>query len=392
MKKENEIPAGPETAGALDGVRVIDLSRVLSGPYCTQILADHGAEVIKVEPPAGDETRTWGPPFVGDVAAYYQGLNRNKRGIWLDLSSPSGGRGLLQLLEGVDVLVENFKSGTMERWGLGYDVLSQRFPGLIHCRVSGFGADGPLGGMPGYDAAIQAMSGIMSVNGDAEGQPTRVGVPIVDMVTGLNAAIGVLLALQERKRSGRGQFVDVALFDCALSILHPHTASHFADGKTPARTGNAHPNITPYDIFPTAGNPIFLAVGNDRQFRTLCVELGAPGLADDPDYASNSKRGANRHRLKEVLAGLLKAHDAQTLSERLLRAGVPCSGVLDIPQALRHPHTAHRRMVVSQDGYTGIASPVKLSRTPASYRRPPPALGQHQLEFDFAIDSGAGID
>ncbi|NYT25095.1 CoA transferase [Alcaligenaceae bacterium] len=392
MKKENEIPAGPETAGALDGVRVIDLSRVLSGPYCTQILADHGAEVIKVEPPAGDETRTWGPPFVGDVAAYYQGLNRNKRGIWLDLSSPSGGRGLLQLLEGADVLVENFKSGTMERWGLGYDVLSQRFPGLIHCRVSGFGADGPLGGMPGYDAAIQAMSGIMSVNGDAEGQPTRVGVPIVDMVTGLNAAIGVLLALQERKRSGRGQFVDVALFDCALSILHPHTASYFADGQTPARTGNAHPNITPYDIFPTAGNPIFLAVGNDRQFRTLCVELGAPGLADDPDYASNSKRGANRHRLKEALAGLLKSHDAQALSERLLRAGVPCSGVLDIPQALRHPHTAHRRMVVSQDGYTGIASPVKLSRTPASYRRPPPALGQHQLEFDFAIDSGAGIN
>ena len=383
MEKDIETATGPRVAGAMDGVRVLDLSRVLSGPYCTQILADHGAEVIKVEPPSGDETRTWGPPFMGDVAAYYQGINRNKRGITLDLASPAGSASLLQLLEDADVLVENFKSGTMERWGLGYDVLSKRFPGLIHCRVSGFGADGPLGGMPGYDAAIQAISGIMSVNGDPDGEPTRVGVPIVDMVTGLNAAIGVLLALQERERSGRGQFVDIALFDCALSILHPHTANHFAAGGTPARTGNAHPNITPYDIFPTAGDPIFLAVGNDGQFRTLCTELGAPELADDPRYASNSSRGVNRQTLKASLVSLLKKQDSSTLAERLIRAGVPCSSVLSIPQALQHPHTAHRQMIVSQDGYTGIASPVKLSRTPASYRRLPPTLGQHQLEFDF---------
>lgn len=385
MSKETIFPAAMAAAGALDGIRIIDLSRVLSGPYCTQMLADHGADVIKVEPPAGDETRTWGPPFIGDVAAYYQGINRNKRGTWLDLSSPAGCKSLLLLLEDADVLVENFKSGTMERWGLGFDVLSERFPRLIHCRISGFGADGPLGGMPGYDAAIQAMTGIMSVNGDAAGVPTRVGVPIVDMVTGMNAAMGVLLALHERQRSGRGQFVDMALFDCALSILHPHTASYFAAGSTPARTGNAHPNITPYDIFPTATDPIFLAVGNDKQFRILCAELGQPDLADDPRYTSNSLRSANRPAVKQALTELLERHDASVLSERLIRAGVPCSSVLSIPQALNHPHTAHRKMVIERDGYVGVASPVKLSRTPASYRMPPPMFGQHQLEFEFLV-------
>lgn len=369
--------------GALDGIRVIDLSRVLSGPYCTQILADHGADVIKIEPPSGDETRTWGPPFIGDVAAYYQGINRNKRGAWLDLSSEAGRNSLLKQLESADVLVENFKSGTMERWGLGFEGLSERFPQLIHCRISGFGADGPLGGMPGYDAAIQALSGIMSVNGDPAGEPTRVGVPIVDMVTGMNAAIGVLMALQARRRNGRGQFVDIALFDCALSILHPHTASYFASGAEPGRTGNAHPNITPYDIFPTATDPIFLAVGNDRQFKLLCTALGVPEMADDPRYAANSHRSTNRQMLRQSLVDLLSGHDAHALSEKLLQMGVPCSSVLSIPQALQHPHTAHRQMVIERDGYSGIASPVKLSHTPARYRTPPPAFGQHQLEFDF---------
>lgn len=372
---------------ALDGVRIVDLSRVLSGPYSTQILGDHGAHVIKVEPPTGDETRTWGPPFVGDVAAYYQGINRNKLGAWLDLSTPLGRENLMRLLADADVLVENFKWGTMEKWGLGFDVLSERFPRLIHCRVSGFGGDGPLGGMPGYDAAIQAMSGIMSVNGDAAGAPTRVGVPIVDMVTGMNATIGILLALQERVRSGRGQFIDVALFDCALSILHPHTPNYFAAGQTPARTGNAHPNITPYDIFPTASDPIFLAVGNDRQFHKLCEQLGAPQLASEVRYATNGERCAHRDELRVELTELLRQHEGQALAERLIRAGVPCSSVLSIPQALEHPHTAHRQMVVKRGDYTGVASPIKLSRTPASYRMPPPAFGQHQCEFDFAGDA-----
>jgi len=228
--------------GALAGIRVIDLSRVLGGPYCGQILADHGAEVLKIEPPQGDETRTWGPPFENGVASYYMGLNRNKTGMHLDLTQPEGRETLLGLLEGAD-------------------------PKLVHCRVSGFGADGPLGGLPGYDAAIQAMTGLMSVNGEVGSEPLRIGLPVVDMVTGLNAVIGVLLALQERQRSGRGQFVEAALYDCGLSLLHPHAANWFGDGRLPGRTGNAHPNIYPYDAFPTRTVPVFLAVGNDRQFQ-----------------------------------------------------------------------------------------------------------------------------
>src|SRR6266852_2574609 len=204
--------------GALAGIKVIDLSRVLGGPYCTQMLGDHGADVIKVEPPQGDETRSWGPPFQGDAASYFIGVNRNKRGIALDLAKPDGRAVLFRLLEPADVLVENFKTGTLERWGMGYDeVLSQKFPRLVHCRVSGFGADGPLGGHPGYDAAVQGMAGLMSLNGEPEGEPLRVGVPVVDLATGLNAALAIMMALQERTRSGKGQFVEATLYDCAVA-------------------------------------------------------------------------------------------------------------------------------------------------------------------------------
>jgi crotonobetainyl-CoA:carnitine CoA-transferase CaiB-like acyl-CoA transferase len=367
--------------GALAGIKVIDLSRVLGGPYCTQILGDHGADVLKVEPPQGDETRTWGPPFTGGTSAYFQGVNRNKRGIVLDLKDLAAREALLGLLEGADVLVENFKPGTMEGWGLTIEVLAARFPRLVHCRVSGFGADGPLGGLPGYDAAVQAMTGLMSVNGDAEGEPTRMGVPVVDMVTGLNAAIGVLLALQERARSGRGQFVDVALYDCGLSILHPHAANFFASGKAPVRTGNAHPNIAPYDAFATAKGEIFLAVGNDGQFRKLCQHLGEPDLADDPRYLTNGERSVNRGALKPILEALLAKYEAGPLAEALIAAGVPCGPVASVPEALAHSHTRHRGMVVEEGDYVGVGAPVKLSRTPASYRRPPPRFGEHDGEM-----------
>lgn len=361
------------TTGALQGIRVIDLSRVLGGPYCGQILGDHGADVLKIEPPQGDETRTWGPPFEqGGVASYYMGLNRNKRGLRLDLASEAGREQLLTLLEGADVLLENFKTGTLERWGIGYEVLSQRFPMLVHCRVSGYGADGPLGGLPGYDAAIQALTGIMSVNGETGGEPLRVGIPVVDMVTGLNAAIGVLLALNERQRSGRGQFVEAALFDCGLSLLHPHAANLFGGAATPARTGNAHPNIYPYDAFPTRGAPIFIAVGNDGQFRKLCEQLGAPALATQAAYASAGARSSNRARLREELVALLAQVDGASFVEALSAVGVPCAPILDVAQALAHPHAAHRSMLVQLGGYRGMASPIKLSRTPASYRLAPP--------------------
>lgn len=359
--------------GALAGVRVIDLSRVLGGPYCGQILADHGADVLKIEPPQGDETRTWGPPFENGVASYYMGLNRNKRGMRLDLTQSADRETLLALLTEADVLLENFKTGTLEKWGLGYDTLKVEFPRLVHCRVSGYGADGPLGGLPGYDAAIQALSGIMSVNGEVGGEPLRVGLPVVDMVTGLNAVIGVLLALQERQRSGQGQFVEAALYDCGLSLLHPHAANWFGDGRIPGRTGNAHPNIYPYDAFPTATVPVFLAVGNDRQFRQLCGVLGHPALADDSAFNHAGARSVHREALRARLLELMATLDGEALVQQLSDKGVPCAPILDVPHALSHPHTAHRGMTVSlPGGYRGLASPIKLSRTPASYRLPPP--------------------
>ncbi|WP_330727759.1 CoA transferase [Burkholderia multivorans] len=375
-----------ERPGALAGLRIIDLSRVLGGPYATQVLADHGAEVIKIEPPSGDETRTWGPPFDGDTASYFLGVNRNKLGIVLDLAKPGDRERLLGLLDEADALVENFRIGTMERWGLDFDALHARFPRLVYCRVSGFGADGPLGGLPGYDAAVQAMAGLMSVNGEAGGAPLRVGVPIVDLVTGLNAALGVLMALRERDASGRGQFVETTLFDCALSILHPHTPNFFHSGRAPVRTGNAHPNITPYDSFPTATVDIFLAVGNNGQFAALCDVLGTRDWLDDPRFADNRARSANRTALRALLETALAAHDGAALAERLMRSGVPCAPVLGLDAALAHPHVAHRAMKVELGAHRGIASPIKLGRTPATYRRAPPALNEHAAQLFGAAD------
>jgi crotonobetainyl-CoA:carnitine CoA-transferase CaiB-like acyl-CoA transferase len=360
------------TQGALAGIRVLDISRILGGPYCGQILGDHGADVLKIEPPQGDDTRTWGPPFKDGVASYYHGLNRNKRVQHLDFSTEEGRAALLALVAEADVLIENFKTGTMERWGIGYETLSQRFPRLVWCRVSGFGADGPLGALPGYDAAVQAMTGIMSVNGEAEGGPLRVGLPVVDMVTGLNAVIGVLLALQERQRSGRGQFVEAALYDSGISLLHPHAANWFMDGSAPRRTGNAHPNIYPYDALATGTDPVFVAVGNDRQFASLCGCIGLPALATDPRFATAGVRSVNRDALKQRLETAMAAFDGRVLVEQLMAAGVPAAPVLPVAAALEHPHTAHRGMVVElEGGYRGIGAPVKLGRTPASYRHAP---------------------
>lgn len=368
-------------AGALAGIRVLDLSRILGGPYCGQILGDHGADVLKVEPPGGDDTRTWGPPFRDGVASYYHGLNRNKRVQHLDLTTPTDRETLLALVAEADVLVENFKTGTMERWGIGHDELSKRFPRLIWCRVSGFGSDGPLGALPGYDAAVQAMTGIMSINGEADGGPLRVGLPVVDMVTGLNAVIGVLLALQERQRSGRGQLVEAALYDSGLSLLHPHAANWFMDGRAPRRTGNAHPNIYPYDALRTGTEPVFVAVGNDRQFAAFCRVIGVPELAQDAHYATAGARSVHRDGLKQTLEATLAAFDGRTLVDDLMAAGVPAAPVLPVDAALQHPHTLHRGMVVEMDGgYQGLGAPVKLSRTPATYRHAPLTPGERFLD------------
>jgi len=399
----------PETAGALAGVRVVDLSRVLGGPYCTQILGDHGADVIKVEPPGGDETRDFGPPFETDAdgrivsSAYYLGVNRNKRGIALDLGTEAGRAVVLRLLEGADVLVENFRTGTMERWGLGYDqALSERFPRLVYCRVSGFGADGPLGGNPGYDSVVQAMAGLFSVNGTPESGPTRIGVPIVDMVTGLYAAVGVTMALMERARSDRGQFIDATLLDCGLSILHPHAAGWLLNGHMPQLTGNTHPYVTPYALFPTRTRPLFLGIANDGQFRKLADVLGRPELATDDRFRTNRLRGENRAALSAILTPLLAEWDGDELARRLLAVGVAAGPTNTVAEILTDPHVAHRRMVVEQDGYKGVGSPLALGRTPWSARRPPPAFaadtravlaeaGYADTEIDALIADGAVV-
>ncbi len=378
-------PTPPNNAGSLAGIRVIDLSRVLGGPYCTQILADHGASVLKIEPPQGDETRGWGPPFDADgVASYFLGLNRNKQGRTMDFTQPAQREELLTLLQDADVLVENFKTGTLEKWGLGFDTLHQKFPRLVHCRVSGFGADGPLGGLPGYDAAIQALCGIMSVNGESGGDALRVGLPVVDMVTGLNAALGVMFALTERSRSGKGQFVESSLYDCGLSLLHPHAANHLQDGRVPGRSGNAHPNIYPYDTCATKTEKIFLAVGNDKQFATLCQTIGATALASDARFLTNRDRSVNRAALKALLEQALAHFECAPLADTLVRAGVPCAPIQNVPQALAHAHTVHRQMVVQIGDYRGVASPIKLSRTPASYRLAPPQFQSPQAANDDA--------
>jgi crotonobetainyl-CoA:carnitine CoA-transferase CaiB-like acyl-CoA transferase len=362
--------------GALSGLKVIDLSRVLGGPYCTQILADHGAEVIKIEPPQGDETRDWGPPFQDGLSAYFAGVNRNKRSLGLDIAQARGRETLLRLLAGADVLVENFKPGTLEKWNLGHgEVLAPRFPRLVHCRITGFGSDGPFGGFPGYDAVIQAMAGLISINGAPASGPVRLGIPLVDLGSGLNALAGILMALVARQTSGKGQLLEVTLYDAGISLLHPHAANWFMNGKPPRLTGNAHPNISPYDLYPTRGRPIFLGIGNDRQFATLCRELGRPEMAADARFRGNAERLKNRDALTALLGDLLASQDGEALAARLLAAGVPAGAALDVPGALNHPHTRHREMVIEKDGYRGTGIPIKLAATPGAVHSKPPAFG-----------------
>ena len=391
--------------GALAGLRVVDLTRVLGGPYCTMILSDHGADVVKVEPPQGDEVRDWGPPFAPNPdgtqdASYFIGVNRNKRSLGLDLRLPAGRDVLWRLLDGADVLVENFKPGAMEAWGLGYADLSARFPGLVHCRISGFGAEGPLGGRPGYDAVLQAMTGLMSINGD--GVPTRMGAPVVDLATGLYSALAIAMALHERTRSGLGQFLDMTLHDCGMSLLHPQAANWFGGGGRPKALGNPHPNIAPYDAYPTATCPVFLAIGNDAQFRKLCALLDRPALADDPRFGSNAERVRHRSALTDALRGAFAAEDGRDLANRLLAAGLPAGPVLAVDEALAEPHTAARGMVVGAGATRALGTSIKMSRTPGGMRAPPPRFGEHgaailaELGYDEAArtalaDSGAWL-
>jgi len=366
--------------GALAGVKVVDLTRVLGGPFGTQLLADHGADVIKLEPPQGDEVRDWGPPFHEDDAAYFIGINRNKRSVGLDLGKPEGREVLLRLLASADVIIENFKPGSMEAWGIGYEDLKKKFPKLVYCKISGFGSDGPLGGFPGYDGIVGAMTGHYSVNGSQESGPMRLGLPVVDISMGLYCVIGILLAMREREISGEGQQIEVTLYDAAMSLMHPHFPNYHLSGKIPQLTGNQHANLVPYGMYPTKTVPVMIGAGNNRAFKKVCEVLDRPELAEDPRFKTNGDRQNNREALNEIISAKLAEVDGIAFALELLKVGLPCGPVLNAKQVLESEHTKARGIVYEKDWYKGTGTPVRLSRTPGGLKSTPPKFSQHARE------------
>jgi crotonobetainyl-CoA:carnitine CoA-transferase CaiB-like acyl-CoA transferase len=370
-------------AAPLDGVTIVDFTRVLSGPYCTMLLADMGARVIKVEQRGrGDDTRAWGPPFVNGESAYFLSINRNKESLTLDLKHPAARAVLDCLLPRADVLVENFRPGTMERLGLGYDALAPRFPRLVYCSISGFGQTGPRRGEPGYDAVMQGEGGLMSITGAAEGPPFRLGVAISDIVTGMFAAQGVAMALLARVRSGRGQRVDVGMLDSTAALLTYQAGIYFATGATPGRMGNRHPTIVPYETFAGSDGEFVVAVGNDEQWRRFCRILGLNGLAADERFATNSARVGNYDALRPLLVDRMRSRKRAEWVKELKAAGVPCGSVREVGAVLEDPQLDARQMIETVDHLTAgavrvLGVPIKLSDTPGGVRSAPPALGQH---------------
>ncbi len=366
--------------GPLEGVLVADLSRVLAGPLATMLLGDLGADVVKVEhPDGGDETRAWGPPFLDGVSTYYLAVNRNKRSVALDLKDERGLAAAIALAERADVLVENFRSGALERLGLGFERVRERNPGLVWCSISGFGQAAGAG-LPGYDFLVQAAGGLMSITGQAGGEPTKVGVAVVDVLTGLYALVGILAALRERDRSGGGQRVEVSLLGSALAGLVNQASSYLCTGQAPRAIGNRHPSIAPYETLTAADRPLVVAVGNDAQFARLCGVLGLPEAAGDPRFASNAARVGNREALVAVLEEALGRRDAAAWVPLLTEAGVPCGLVNDVGEAFALAERLGLGPVVEVAGVPQVAGPIGLSGSPASYRRPPPALGEHTAE------------
>ncbi|MBB4637317.1 CaiB/BaiF CoA transferase family protein [Longimicrobium terrae] len=380
----------PEARGPLAGIRVLDLSRVLAGPLCTMTLGDLGADVLKIERPGtGDDTRTWGPPWSpgtgGRESAYYLCVNRNKRSAAVDLKTQDGRDLVRRLARDADVLVENYAPGTLDGWGLGFDALAADNPGLVYCSITGYGSDGPEPGRPGYDFAVQARSGWMSITGEPDGAPTKAGIALVDVLTGQNAAIAILAALREREISGRGQRVEVALYDSAMAGLVNVAQAALVTGNEPRRWGNAHATIVPYQTFAAADRPVAVAVGNDAQWRRLCGVLGADDLRDDERFATNPGRVEHRELLVPLLAARFRTADAAAWLGAMEDAGVPCAPVQTVGEALRDPVLLERDGLWQMEGATfgavpTVASPLRLDRTPASPRLPAPALGQHTAE------------
>jgi formyl-CoA transferase/CoA:oxalate CoA-transferase len=372
--------------GPLAGLTVLDLTRVLSGPYCTMLLADMGARVIKIEQPGrGDETRAWGPPFVAGESAYFLSINRNKESVTLDFKQPGGRQALDRLLDRADVLVENFRPGTLDRLGLGYAGVAATHPGLVYCSISGFGQTGPRRNQAGYDAVMQAEGGLMSVTGPADGPAYRVGVAVADLVAGLLAAQGIVLALYSRDRTGRGQQVDVGMLDGVVSLLTYHASMHLTTATISQRVGNRHATIAPYDTFSAADGELFLAVGNDDQFRRFCAATGQQTLLSDERFATNPSRVVHHRELRERLAPIIRQQSRAYWNEQLTRAGVPCGSVRDVPDALSDPQLIARDMIESVEHAAAgmikvLGVPIKLSETPGSVRTAPPTLGQHTAQ------------
>ncbi len=397
------------TQAALDGIKVLDLSRVLAGPWCTQILADLGADVVKIERPGvGDDTRTWGPPFVKDAngndsdqASYFTACNRNKRSVTIDMATPDGQALLRQMAAQADVVVENFKTGGLRQYGLDQETLRRANPRLIYCSVTGFGNDGPYAERAGYDLMIQAMTGMMSITGRPDGEPgggpLRVGVALTDIFTGVYASTAILAALQVRHRTGEGQHIDMALLDVGMAILANQASAFLNTGKAPARQGNTHPSLAPYQDFPTLDGAMLLAIGNNGQFARFCEAAGQPGWASDARFATNTLRVKHRGVLIPMMEELTRTRTTADWVALLEDKAVPCGPINDIAQAFDDAQVKARGLAVTLPrdagdditAITGVASPLRLSATPPVLRRAPPALGQHTREVlaEMGIDA-----
>jgi len=391
--------------GPLSGLKILDLSRILAGPTCTQILGDLGADVIKIEKPGtGDDTRAWGPPYVKDAdgkdtteSAYYLSANRNKRSLSLDITKPEGQQTIRQILGQCDVLIHNFKVGGLEKYDLGYGNLKTDFPKLIYCAITGFGQTGPYAPQPGYDLLAQAMGGLMSITGPADGDPHKVGVATADIYTGLYASISVLAALRHRDATGVGQMIDLGLLDVQAACLANVGLNHLTTGAVPKRLGNGHPSIVPYEVFPTADGFMVLAVGNDSQYKAFCALAGCPDLATDTRFVNNRARVDNRTDLIPLLRVITKTRPRADWIKDCAAANVPCGPVNTIDEVFADPQIQHRGMRISIDydlagsgSVDLIGSPIKMSETPVTYRTAPPYAGQHTddvlTEFGLSAD------
>ncbi|HSJ89008.1 MAG TPA: CoA transferase [Anaerolineales bacterium] len=370
----------------LSGIRVLDLSRVLAGPYCTMVLGDLGADVIKVESPEGDETRGWGPPFVAGESAYFLCVNRNKRSIRIDLKTEQGRRILHKLIKQSDVLVENFRPGSLALFALDYEAAAAINPNLIYCSITGFGQTGPLRARPGYDFMIQAMGGLMSFTGEPGGEPMKVGVAVADLFAGQNAVIAILAALQARLQTGKGQHLDIALFDSQIGMLANVASSYLISGNLPKRYGNAHANIVPYQSFQARDAWFIVAVGNDKQFEKLCGLVDEPNLANDPRFSTNANRVKHREELIAILGPIFMQRNASEWLSSLEAAGIPCGPINNLDKVFAEPQLEARKMLISMEhaavgDLKVVGSPLKFSDTPVQYKLPPPMLGEHTEEI-----------